>query len=80
MFSGTGVSSFRLVSHSEIMSYLYKVLCASKSETLEKLSLLSVFKFQLQYDNNTLENSELTWGPGFGWTSELRNNNRLNSQ
>ena len=70
MFSGTSSSLDRLVSHKEIMSYLWIELCASSRETRDKSSLLEVFRFQLQKEKygDAPSLAVVNGGPGFSET------------
>ena len=68
----TVISSLRLVSHKEIISYLWMVFSALRRVIREKSLVAREFRFQLQKDKKPVENSSGTRGPGLGWTSPLK--------
>ena len=68
----TVITSSRLVSHKEIISYLWMVFSALRRVIREKSLVAKEFRFQLQKDKKPVENSSDTRGPGLGWTSPLK--------
>ena len=73
------MSSLRLVSQSDMISYLWIVFSALRRVKRLKLFAARELRFQLQNEKKPLVKSSGT-GPGLGWMSPLRVSNKDKTQ